>query len=84
MAHYLLIEMPLPRYDGFVGKLEVPSRAYDIMIAASLDHRPSNDRFTRTMKILCKMEKAEMLLDLANVLYPEAAPDITTAIKLNK
>ena len=81
MPTYLLITIPLPLYDGFLEKLDMSSRAYEIMMAASLERTRSDDHFTRAMKILCRADEAELLLDHANRLYPDAAPDITRAIR---
>jgi len=72
--------MSLPLYDGFLEKLEMSSRAYEIMIGATIERTRSEGHFARAMKILCRADEAEMLLDHANRLYPGAAPAINKAI----
>ena len=61
-------------------KLEMSSRANEIMITGSIERTTSDGHFTRAMKIQCRADEAEMLLDHANRLYPGAAPDIIRAI----
>ena len=71
--------MPLDCYDGFVWKLDPISRAYEIIKCR--DRAPEiRGTLVRTMRIACRENEAEILLDLANKLYPDTAPDIRKAI----
>ena len=45
-----------------------------------IERRKSEGHYVRTMRIVCRENEAEILLDLANKLYPDAAPDIRKAI----
>jgi hypothetical protein len=80
MDEHLTIIMTLNRYDLFVEKLDPASRAYEIMKNASIERSDSKDHYVGAMRIACRSEEADMLLDQANRLCPEAAPDIASAI----
>ena len=76
----LLITMPLDRYDRLMWKVSKFSRAYEIMQNASIEPCLSDDHFVRTAKLLCRLDEAKMLLNLASRAYPNAIPDIARAI----
>jgi hypothetical protein len=76
----LLITMPLDRYDRLMWKVGKFSRAYEIMQNASIEPCLSDDHFVRTTKLLCRLDEAKMLLNLASRVYPTAIPDIARAI----
>lgn len=80
MAVYVSIVMPLDRYDEFVSKLDPSSRAYEVMQNVVIERSPKEGRFVRTARITCRKEDAEILLDHANRLYPDAVPEIRKAI----
>ena len=69
------ISGPIEESEFWIDWL-VPSRSYDIMIAVSTQScRPKG-----LLKILCQSTEAQMLLVLANALYPDAASAIAEAI----
>src|SRR5512146_993278 len=72
----LTLTIPLRRYDTFMEKLETSSRAHEILMNGRYNRQPNGDHFERTMEILCNIEEAEMLLDLALRLYPDVVQDI--------
>ena len=72
----LTLTIPLRHYDAFMEKLDTSSRAHQILMNGRFHRQPKGDHFERDMKILCKMEEAEMLLDLAYRFYPDVAQDI--------
>jgi hypothetical protein len=72
--------MPLRQYDIFVKKIDRSSQAYQILLSGVFERQTKTDRFERIMNIMCKDSEAAMLLDLANQLYPEIAPDIARHI----
>ncbi len=76
----LLITMPLDRYDRLMWKVSKFSRVYEIMQNASIEPGLSDDHFVRTTKLLCQLDEAKMLLNLASRVYPKAIPDIAKAI----
>jgi hypothetical protein len=79
----LLITMPLDRYDGLMWKVSKFSRVYEIMQNASIEPCLSDDHFAPTTKLLCRLDEAEILLNLASRVYPNAIPDIARAIDSN-
>jgi hypothetical protein len=49
----------------------------------SIERSDSKDHYVGAMRIACRSEEADMLLDQANRLCPEAAPDIAGTIDSN-
>jgi hypothetical protein len=76
----LLIAMPLDRYDRLMWKVSKFSRVYEIMQNASIEPGLSDDHFVCTTKLVCRLDEAKMLLNLASRVYPNAIPDIARAI----
>lgn len=70
----------MDQYDTFVKKIDRASQAYQILMNGVFERQTKGDHFDRVMNIMCKDSEAAMLLDLANQLYPEIAPDIATHI----
>jgi len=80
----LLITMPLDRYDRLMWQVGKFSRAYEIMQNASIEPCLSDNHFAHTTKLLCRLDEAKMLLNLASRVYPTAIPDIARAIDSTK
>ncbi len=79
----LMITMPLDRYDRLMWKVSKFSRVYETMQNASIEPCLSDDHFAPTTKLLCRLDEAKMLLDLASRVYPNGIPDIARAIDSN-
>ena len=77
---YLILTMPLHQYDSFVKKIETSSRAYEILMNGCIEREAKGDHFDRIIRIMCNDREAYMLLDLANRLCPDIAPDIARDI----
>ena len=77
---YLILTIPLDRYDAFVKKIEISSPAYEVLRKAVFERQTKSDHFERIMNVICNGREAEMLLDLANHVYPDIAPDIARHI----
>jgi hypothetical protein len=45
-----------------------------------IERQTTRDHFERIMNIMCKDSEVAMLLDLANQIYPDIAPDIAAHI----
>ena len=73
---YLVLTIPLHQYDTFVKKIDPSSLAYQILIRGGIERQTKRDHFERIMNIMCKDSEVAMLLDLANQIYPDIAPDI--------
>jgi hypothetical protein len=72
---YLVLTIPLHQYDTFVKKIDPSSQACQILIRGVIERQTKRDHFER-MNIMCKDSEAAMLLDLANQIHPDIAPDI--------
>lgn len=79
---HVMLTMPLEPYDGFVKKLEPSSRAYAIMLNGCIDRLTTEGRSVGAMKILCHIDEATMLLDIAKQVHPDAAPYIADSVNL--
>jgi len=77
---YLILKIPLDRYDAFANKIEIPSPAYEVLKKAVFERQTKSNHFERTMNVICNGWEAQMLLDLANRVYPDIAPDIARHI----
>jgi hypothetical protein len=77
---HVIIEMPLPVYDGFIDKCDQSSREYAILKNGVIIRRPKGDHFERIIEIECNMDDADKLFLLASKVYPEALEDIIKAI----
>jgi hypothetical protein len=77
---HVIIEMPLPVYDGFVDKCDQSSREYAILKNGLIIRRPKGDNFERIIEIECNMDDADKLFLLASRVYPEALEYIIKAI----
>jgi hypothetical protein len=77
---HVIIEMPLPVYDGFIDKCDQSSREYAILKNGLIVRRSKGDHFERILEIRCDTEEADKLTLLASKSYPEALEDIIKAI----
>jgi hypothetical protein len=76
----IVIEMPLPVYDGFIDKCDQSSPEYAILKNGLIVRRPKEDHFERIMEIRCNTEEADTLSVLASKVYPEAVQYIARAV----
>jgi hypothetical protein len=77
---YLILTIPLDQYDTFVKKIEISSPPYEVLRKGVFERQIRGDHYERTMNVMCNGWEAEMLLDLANHIYPDIAPDIARHI----
>jgi hypothetical protein len=77
---HVIIEIPLPVYDGFINKCDQSSREYAILKNGLIIRRPKGDHFERIVEIECDMDDADKLFLLASRVYPEVLEDIIKAI----
>jgi hypothetical protein len=70
----------LDQYDAFVKKIEIPSPTYEVLRKGVFERQTKSDHFERIMNVMCSGWEAEMLLDLANHVYSDMAPDIARHI----
>ena len=71
---------PENQYDSFVKKIDRSSQACHLLMSGVFERQTKSDHFERVMKIMCTDSEAAMLLDVANRIYPDIAPDIARYI----
>jgi hypothetical protein len=74
---HVIIEMPLPVYDGFIDHCDQSSREYAILKNGVI---VQEDRSERILEIRCDAAEANKLLLFASKVYPEAVQYIARAI----
>ena len=68
---FLRLTIPLNQYDTFVKKIDTASPAYEVLRKGVFERQIKSDHFERVMNVMCDAWEAEMLLDLANHVYPD-------------
>mgnify|MGYP003575245748 FL=1 len=76
----VLVKFPIEIHQGLLDRCSMLSREYLILKngVVSRDHEESPDE--PMVEILCEVERAKFLLDLATLVYPAAAPHIESSI----
>jgi hypothetical protein len=77
---YLILTIPLNHYDAFLTKIDTGSPAHEVLRKGVFERQTRGDHYERIMNVMCNGWEAEMLLDLANHVYPDIAPDIARHI----
>ena len=75
----ILVEMTPRHYDLFLAKCDIASREYAILTSGVIISNPDTGE-RLVVAILCDKEEMVRLLYAATLLYPDAVPDIKTAI----
>ncbi len=75
-----MIEFPLEQYYAFLNTRKVFSQEYSTLLRGVIVRRPNADHYERVMEVLCKIDEAGTLLQLAKRVYPDAVPAIEKAI----
>ena len=78
---YVTAQIPLHEYDRFVNSLRPSSRAADILKNATYHREAKGEGFERHMELHCTVDEANVLLELANRLCPEAVPFFSRALR---
>ena len=77
----ILIEMTPGQYDGMLGKISQDSPVYAILKNGVVEHPLENYAKIRVINIVCDMPEAEMLLNEAKEVWPDAALEIASSIR---
>jgi hypothetical protein len=77
---FLILTIPLNQYDTFVKKIDTASPAYEFLRKGVFERQIKGDHFERVMNVMCDAWEAETLLDLANQVYPDIAPEIVDCL----
>ena len=78
----MIIEISLDHYDRFLEKCDASSREYEILKNALIVSHRKDGHYERIIEIACEVAEAQMLLDIARRLYPDAVSAIAKAIAI--
>jgi hypothetical protein len=76
----VLITFPIGIYQGLLGRCSMLGREYLILKNGIVRHDQEESPDEPMVEILCEVERAKFLLDLATLIYPTAAPHIERGI----
>jgi hypothetical protein len=76
----VLVKFPMEIYQGLLGRCSMLSREYLILKNGVVRRDQEEDPDKPMVEILCEIERAKFLLDLATLVYPAAAPHIERSI----
>ena len=76
----VLVKFPIDVYKGLLDRCSMLSREYLILKNGIVSHNPEESPDEPLVEILCEVERAKFLLDLATLVYPAAAHHIEKSI----
>ena len=65
----ILVSMPIGWYQSLLGRCLLSSREYAVLKNSVIDHVPSDSREGNVVEILCAVDDAKLILDLAHRMY---------------
>ena len=75
----ILIDIPMDDYNNFLQRCDAARPEYEMLKNGII----TQDREKRrAVEILCAVEDAKMILDLASEIYPHAVPHVQESISL--
>jgi hypothetical protein len=74
----VLVTIPVEIYNGLLGRCSLLSREYLILKNGVINRDRSAGE--PAVEILCEVPRAKFLLDLATLVYPQAAPYIEKSL----
>lgn len=75
----IFVDIPMDHYTGFVERCDASRPEFEILKNGMI----TRDRQEmRAVEILCEVQDAKMILDLATQVYPHAAPHLEASISL--
>lgn len=75
----ILVDIPMDDYNNLLQKCEATRPEYEMLKNGII----TEDREKRrAVEILCDVDDAKMILDLASKVYPHAAPHVQESINL--
>jgi len=75
----ILIDIPMEDYSKFLQRCDATRPEYE-MLKTGIVTQDREKR--RAVEILCDVEDAKMILDLASEIYPHAVPHVQESISL--
>ena len=79
-----MIDISPEHYDRILSEFTEESRIYAILKNGLVIHHFEASNESRTVEILCEKFHARMILAVAELVCPEAAPGIEEAIRLSR
>jgi hypothetical protein len=79
----IMIQMSPEHYDGLLSKVPTESVAYSVLKNGIVESQAEGGNERRVIDILCEPTEAEILLGVANELWPKAASEIRDSIMRN-
>ena len=76
----VLVKFPIQIHKGLLDRCSMLSREYLILKNGIVMHDQEENSGEPIVEILCEVERAKFLLDLATLVYPDAAPHIEKSI----
>ena len=76
----VLVTFPIDIYKGLLGRCSMLSREYLILKNGIVRRDQDQCADQPSVEILCEVERAKFLLNLATLVYPAAAPHIEKSI----
>jgi hypothetical protein len=80
----ILIDISPEHYDRLLSEFTEQSRIYAILENGLVIHHFEAGEVSKTVEILCEKFHARMILAVAELVCPEAAPKIEEAIRLSR
>ena len=75
----ILVDIPMDDYNNFLQRCDATRPEYEMLKNGVITH----DRKKRpAVEILCEVKDAELILDLATAIYPDAVPHVQESISL--
>ena len=76
----VLVKFPIEIHQGLLGRCSMLSREYLILKNGIVRRDQAESSGQPMVEILCEVERAKFLLDLATLVYPAAASHIERSI----
>jgi hypothetical protein len=77
----VLVTFPIHIYKGLLGRCSMLSREYLILKNGIVRHDQHDCPDQPSVEILCEVQRAKFLLNLATLVYPDAAPHIEKSLE---
>jgi hypothetical protein len=75
----ILVDIPMDEYNNFLQKCDATRPEYEMLKNGIITQ---DQKKGRAVEILCEVEDAKRILDLASEIYPHAVPHVQESISL--
>jgi hypothetical protein len=80
-AMKIIVEIEFEKYYRFLGRCDPTSSEYKLL-KSGIETSDPRDPTVRLVMVLCASDEAKKLLELAEIICPDAVRDIKTSIDL--